>query len=227
MTKILISGIVRVRAGGLLAGMALASLLACGTAFAQTAPDPSAATQNSVKLARVLMALPAGSPWLSLKVDPLLCIYNPVNSSWPGGRIEQEITPYFVPFKTELERAGYKVFTPGEDNLFDPEAGSSDYEAAAVITDAHVEGCVSDGAYFTNRGSVRGDGSMTIDWQLYSRLKKQVVAHVSTSGTSKLSKSVPGGVVRLITDAFAGNVRELASNADFRAALPNRQSTSS
>jgi S1-C subfamily serine protease len=60
---------------------------------------------------------------------------------------------------------------------------------------------------------------MKIDWQLYSRLRKQVVARVSTNGTSKLEKSVPGGVTRLITGSFASNVRELASNADFRAAL--------
>ena len=45
-----------------------------------------------------------------------------------------------MPFKTELTAAGYKVITPGEDNLFDPEAGSADYEAAAVITDEHSKG---------------------------------------------------------------------------------------
>jgi S1-C subfamily serine protease len=60
---------------------------------------------------------------------------------------------------------------------------------------------------------------MKIDWQLYAPIKKQVVAHVSTSGSTKLDNSVPGGVTRLITEAFAANVRELAANADFRAAM--------
>lgn len=205
-------------------GAALAWLLACGTVFAQTAADTSAASepsgtaQNSVKLTTVLMALPAGAPWLSLHIDTLLCIYNPVNSSWSGGREAQEVSPYLVPFKTELERARYKVVNP-EDNLFDQDGGSADYEAAAVITDARIEGCVSNGAYFTESGSVRGNASIKIDWQLYSRLKRQVVARVSTSGTAKLEKSVVGGVQRLVVDAFAANVRELATNADFRAAL--------
>jgi serine protease Do len=204
--------------------MALACLLICGPTFAQTAQDPStapdnpAAAQNSVKLVQVLMGLPAGAPWLSLTISPL-CITNRGVQTWAGGRIAQKLPPYFVPFKTELERAGYKVITHGEDNLFDPEAGSSDYEAAAVITDAQIEGCVSDGGLFSDGGSVRGDGSMKIDWQLYSRIRKQVVARASTSGKSKLDRSVPGGVTRLITESFASNVRELAANADFRAAL--------
>jgi len=197
-----------------LAAMALGGEIA----FAQT-PQDTPATQNSVKLVRVILALPAGSPWLSLKVDPLLCIYRPVNQSWTGGRVDQEISPYSVPFKRDMESAGYKVVTPGEDNLFDAQSGSADYEAAAVITDAHVEGCVSDGSYFTNKGSVRGDASMTVDWQIYSRIKKQVVARVSTAGAARLGSSMPGGVARLVTEAFASNVRELAQNADFRAAM--------
>jgi S1-C subfamily serine protease len=139
--------------------------------------------------------------------------------TWAGGRVRQEPSPYFPPFKAELERAGYKVVTPGEDNLFDRESGSADYEAAAVITDAHIEGCIMNGAYFTDKGSVRGEGSMKIDWQLYSRIKRQVVARVSTSGTAKLEKTVQGGVVRLITESFASNVRALSENAEFRTAL--------
>jgi serine protease Do len=117
-----------------------------------------------------------------------------------------------------MERAGYQV-TDAVDNLFDTETGASDYQVAAVITDAHFEGCISNGAYFTESGSVRGSGSMKIEWQVYSPLKRQVVARVSTSGTSKLEKSVVGGVQRLIVEAFASNARQLASSADFRAAM--------
>jgi S1-C subfamily serine protease len=205
--------------------IALAGFLACGTAFAQPAQQASSsqaaatADQNSVKLVKLLMALPAGSPWMSMKVGGLICIGNPTVQTWPGGREEQKISPYSIPFKTELERAGYKVVTPGEDNLFEEAAGAADYDVAAVITDAHVDGCMANGVFLTERGAVRGDASLKMDWQLYSRLKKQVVARVSTSGTAKLEEAAPGGVARLITEAFASNVRELAQSADFRAAM--------
>ncbi|HET7084554.1 MAG TPA: serine protease [Rhizomicrobium sp.] len=210
MTKYLMTGV-------------LAWMLACGAATAQTAEDSStgrdpSATQNSVRLARVILALPAGSAWLTFRTG-LLCIANTRSQTWAGGREAQNLPPYAAPFKAELERTGYKVITPGEDNIFEPDAGSVDYEIAAVITDADIEGCVSQGEFFTDRGSVRGSGSMKIDWQLYSRIKKQVVAHVGTSGTAKLDRSVPGGAARLIVEAFASNVRELAQNADFRAAM--------
>jgi S1-C subfamily serine protease len=60
---------------------------------------------------------------------------------------------------------------------------------------------------------------MKVDWQVYSRLKKQVVARVSTSGTSSLDHAVPGGVQELVIAAFTENVRQLAQSTDFRAAM--------
>jgi len=199
---------------------AMMLFLTCGAALAQPAPGaPDAPAQNSVKLVGVYLALPAGSLWLSLKTD-MLCVANPVTRTWPGGREAQNLPLYSVPFKAELEQAGYKVVTPGEDNLFDAQAGTADLEAAGVITDARIEGCISNGAYYFNeRGSVRGTGSLKVDWQIYSRLKKQVVARITTNGSARQDKSVLGGEARLVTEAFASNVRDLAANADFRTAM--------
>jgi serine protease Do len=207
---------------GGLAATAFALLLACGSAFAQITPDASASdapapTQASLKLVGVIAALPAGTPYLSLGLGSL-CGGHQIKT-WSGGRAPQALGPYSDAFKTELEQAGYKVFTPGVDNLFDREAGSTDYEAAALVTDEHIDGCV--GGFFTGNGpnDVRGDGSMKVDWQIYSPITKLVVARVSTSASAKLDKGVPGGLERLFTEVFAANVRELASNLDFRAAM--------
>jgi hypothetical protein len=128
-----------------------------------------------------------------------------------------------------LEGAGYKVITPGEENLVDQESGAADYEAAAVITDKHLDACVMvlSGLLgsLVEKGEVRGSGSMTVDWQIYSRLRKQVVAHVSTSGTSKLEHAVVGGAQQLAQMAFSENERALAQNADFRAATSAPKAT--
>ena len=225
MTKIALTNAQRiVWASVSLTGMTLALLLAGGGAFAQTAPDSSVvsdtsgAAQSSIKLVRVIAALPAGATWLKLRGGSL-CVSAPIVKTWTGGRMQQDLPPYATAFKTELEQAGYKVVTPGEDNLFDPEAGSADYMAAAVITDEQIDGCIMPGDLFTHRGDIRGDSSMKIDWQVYSPIKKQVVARVSTSGTAHLDKSVPGGQAQLINQSFASNVRELAANAEFRAAM--------
>jgi S1-C subfamily serine protease len=213
MTRLLMAG--PLMAGGLAWG------LACGSAFGQTSAATSdLAAQNSVKLMAVIAALPAGTPWLSLGTGAF-CAYSPTVQTWTGGRVPQALPPYSAAFKKELEQAGYKVVTPGEDNLFDSEMGAADYEAAGVITDEHIDGCVNNGAIFAggNLGDVRGDSSMTMDWQAYSRLKKQVVAHVTTTGKAHRETSIPGGEQRLLVDSFASNVAQLAANADFRAAL--------
>ena len=60
---------------------------------------------------------------------------------------------------------------------------------------------------------------MKVEWQINSPLKKQVVAHVTTQGTSHLGQATPGGVERLLVDSFASNAAALAANAEFRAAV--------
>jgi hypothetical protein len=155
----------------LLMTSALAWALACGTAFGQASQDTSTANppaQNSVKLVKLMANLPAGTPYISLRVGNTLCIGEPHIQTWPVGEIAQNISAYAIPFKTELERAGYKVVTPG-DNLFDPDS-AADYEAAAVVTNEHIEGCVSPGSSLFvkhDAGDVRGKGSMEMDWQIF------------------------------------------------------------
>ena len=203
---------------GKFAMMALAWLLAGGAAWAQAPQDTSAAPPNSVKLTKVIADIPVGTPYLSLRFGAL-CLAHHTSRTWVQASEAQKISPYSVPFKAELESAGFKVVIPGEDNLFDPESGSADYEAAAVITDEHVDGCVSKGSIFFEGGQVRGEGTMAIDWQVYSPIKKQVVAHIHTTGTSRLEESELGGLQKLVVASFAANAHELAANADFRAAM--------
>lgn len=150
--------------------MLVAILLAAAPAFAQApgaalAQDASATGKNSVKLVRVIAALPAGAPWLTLSSPSLrggllasfLCFHDGVTKTWTGGRENQDIAPFAAAFKSELSQAGYKVITPGEDNLFDPDSAAADLQAAAVITDMKIEGCMS-GA------DIRGNGDMKVDW---------------------------------------------------------------
>jgi serine protease Do len=202
-----------------------AVVLMCGAARAQSSPDAAseqtAPVQNSIKLVRVIAALPAGAPWLTLSTPSLsggllslvLCFHDGVTRTWDGGRQDQDLPPYAAAFKSEVDRGGYKVVTPGEDNLFGQQSGATDLQVAAVITDMQIDGCLSHG------GEIRGSGTMKVDWQIYSPIKKQVVARASTSANTKLENSEAGGVQRLVSGTFAANTRELVSSADFRTAM--------
>lgn len=210
MIKMAVSGVV---AWLLLGGAAL------GQSTSDLFPDASSASKNSVKLTTVLLALPAGTPYLSMKFG-LFCTENDMVRTASGGREPQDLPPYSAAFKTEMERAGYRVVA-AEDNLFGEDAGSSDYQVAGVITTARIDACVSRGRLLSagNLGDARGTGTMTVEWQVYAPIKKQVVARISTSGVFKLDNTVPGGVAQLFTGSFASNARELAAHAEFRAAV--------
>jgi S1-C subfamily serine protease len=190
--------------------------LAAGPALAQPT-DNLVGSQNSMKLTAVIMALPAGKEWLSVKAE--WCARPVLSRHATGGRDRQDLPPYTTAFKAELERAGYKVSS--DDNVFATEASAADYQIAAVVTDALIDACVNYGSVLSSgkTGDTRGDGSMKIEWQVYSPIKKQVVARIITNGTAKLEKNVPGGVEQLITASFASNARELASNSEFEAAV--------
>jgi len=190
------------------AAMALALPLACGGALAQETASAS------VKLVRVIRALPVGTPWLRLNVSRSFldsCPYGGVTQI-ADERKELRLASFSGTFKVALQSAGYKVVTPGEDNLFDGEARSADLEVAAVITSVLVTGCVSEGDPLGERGGVKGGSLMSVDWQVYSPINKQVVAHLSTSASATLDQSITGGVDLLISRAFETNARRLASN---------------
>jgi hypothetical protein len=121
---------------------AIAWLLLGSRVLAQSTPDPVfSSAQNSVKLSGLYIDLPAGDPWLSIMRGSVICFSQPVVQTWKGGREAEKISSCLPAFKTALEGAGYKVVTPGKDDLFDKSAGTADYEVAGVISAARVNGC--------------------------------------------------------------------------------------
>jgi len=199
----------------------LACWLAGGPAMAQDDAKPTdAAPQNSVKLVKLFVELPAGTPYISLRTA--FCNTTLSNKTWTAGRVAQQISPFLPPFQTELESAGYKVAGPSDSNVFDDQAGAADLEVAAIVTDEHINSCVLDTDWIFkgwHKGDANGTGKLAITWQIYSRLTKQVVANINTSGTSRIETPVAGGVQKLVMEAFTQNVRGLAQSDDFRAAV--------
>ena len=81
------------------------------------------------------MAIPAGTPWLSI-TRGLACLLDNSGSARDGRtRDPQDLPPYAAAFKTEMEKAGFK--TIADDDLFNREdMKAADYQVAAVVTDA-------------------------------------------------------------------------------------------
>ena len=192
-----------------------ACILTCGVALAQSAP---AGEPSSVKLTTVISDIPAGTPVLSVSTG-LICLRENVAGRAMGGREPLDPAPYAAFFKAEMEKAGFKVLV--DDDLFAQEPASADYQVAAVISDEHVYACMSNGGLLHDgqAGDSKGNSSMRVDWQIYSPVRKEVVAHITTSGAFDMPGTTADGIAKLRAGAFASNVRELAANAQFRSAV--------
>ena len=193
--------------------------LACCSALAQTASDSGRVPKPPIiKLTAVMLQISAGTPWYTARIG-LLCNTDYAIRRGTGSREPQELRPYATIFKNEMTNAGYQATL--DDDLFDREdIKAADYQVGAIITDAHFTACMSDGNVFTGQaGSARGDGSMKVEWQVYSPVRKEVLARIDTSGDAKVPNTVPDGVSLLTGQAFAANVRALIATPEFRAAI--------
>ena len=191
-------------------------LLFPALALAQTPAPPKVEDKpRTVQLSRLVTKLPPGTQWLVLQRG-MFCVTN-TTQTWSGGESEFKVGPVLDTFRDEMTKAG--LAPEQEASLFDPSAVSpSEFALAGLITDESVKVCAPDGSP-QGLNNLKGEISMSIDWQLYSRVEKQVVAKVHTTGKFIAHDPTPGGAPKLINDVFAENVKALATDPAIRAAL--------
>jgi S1-C subfamily serine protease len=161
-----------------------------------------------------------GTMWVGV-----ICI-QPTPVTW------QDVSPGFVDLKDvfgeELKTAG---FQPDQDpgNLFaDTETSATDLEVGAMLRGINVSYCGD---------LLHMSGKMTVDveWQVYSNLRREVVAKISTHEVAQRSKAIGGKETKrsLGQMAFAASVRALLNDEQFRQLVtapdpnvPTRQATS-
>ncbi len=196
--------------------------LACGIALAEDAPP---ASRPTLKLSTVLIAMPAGTAYYTVSFG-LACLNTDGVIRATGGREPQPLPPYTTVFNTEVEKAGFKPVA--QDDLFNrDDTGAADYLVGAVITNANIRACASRGGLLGpgNQGDARGSGTMQIEWQVYSPLKNEVVARVTTNASVNVEKAVPDGMIRLVVSGFSNNLDQLLASPEFRTAMNNKPPT--
>ncbi|MBS0364011.1 MAG: trypsin-like peptidase domain-containing protein [Proteobacteria bacterium] len=170
-------------------------------------PLPSDAKPRPVTFARAKAEMPDGKTVGFFKYG-VICV-QPMAIQW-----KQAATGFSRlkdVFGEELKAAGFKPDSdPG--NLFsDPEAGQTDLQVGALFKSADVDVCETT---FHVTQTVR----VAIEWQVYSTLKREVVATIETSEGAQKTRSVNGkdDGRSVYQEAFAANVRSLLSNDSFR-----------
>jgi serine protease Do len=190
-----------------IAGLCVATLaLGFSASIATAANGPP----KIVAFQRLVQQIPAGTQWMH-KHQSILCYGDGVEVS-NGERREIDITPYLASFRSSFKGAG---LNPEEEaNLFAREGESSaDYALAGIVTDERLNVCMP--VYKVPnyaKDPLKGEGSMTVEWQLYSRLEGKVVAQVKIISTYSTKDALPGGASVFAEAAFGENLKILAAD---------------
>jgi len=196
-----------------------AAAVSCATlasvADAQGVTTPPAGPAKTVALARVVVKLPPGTQWAVLQKGVFCNVASSATSD--GSQTEFKVASIQDTFRHEFRAAG--LHPEEEASLFDPAGASpAEYALAGIITLEKITICVPD-ATPANANRVRGDATATIEWQLYSRLEKQVVAKAVTTAGYSTHDVVDGGLPTIFNNMFAANFKLLAQDPGVRKAL--------
>ncbi|CAN5536138.1 hypothetical protein BH10PSE5_BH10PSE5_13290 [soil metagenome] len=131
---------------------------------------------------------------------------------WREGRMDVDDNIFPDTFRREVRAAG---FESGSDSLFDKDESSGEFTVGARVKSMSAQLCSAESEYVSHRE--KGSMSLTVEWQIYSRLQRKVVATVATSGAFALDRFQRDPVANpLLVGAFRQNVRSLTDSDEFR-----------
>lgn len=134
--------------------------------------------------------------------------------AWKGGQQELKNLGFEDILRSEVTSAGFKVDgDPG--NLFDSSPSASDLQVAGLVTDLDFDTCMLYIGY-NNTSTIKGHGTVKVQWQIYSSLQKTVLAKVETLEGVELKNSGPGGIDGMIAAALRENARAFIASPEFR-----------
>lgn len=176
----------------------------------QVPPLSPDAKPQSVSFARAAFQIPEGKVWAYDEFGFILCGIHAQPAKWAAADWEPDTARLGSVFQDEATRAGFSA--PKSTNLFDADSSSTRYRIAALITDM-------DGRFCHEPPRTIGRMTMTVEWQLYDTLSREVVLRVPTVGGARQDRGVTEGVVTVFMGAFRENVRALLADESYRAAI--------
>lgn len=144
----------------------------------------------------------------------LLCVPNG-DLNWRGGKLNIDSDEFTEAFQEELAKYNFK--TVGDTNaLFeDPSTWKSEVLVAGLVTELKANICFPY-AGFMNFTTSKGEAYIKVEWQIYSKLDRQVVHKVIAEGDGKHDDAVEGGDIIAVLNAFSEATRVLLNDSKFR-----------
>ncbi len=184
-----------------------------------SAPLAPGVQTRTVSLSKIVARVDSDARWAAVRAGPL-CL--PTGRlAWGKSSGQMQTDALSQVFRDEVEAAGFRM--EGEpDNLFEEAASFTEYTVAGVVKDAEGQFCFPS---TLGGGKVKGSAVLEVEWQIYSRLQRQVVARVPTRAGFEARRTVDGGVDMVVLDAFGETVKALIASDAFRKTFVGRQLT--
>lgn len=195
----------------------LLKALVCLTAAIWVAPAFAAVSPpKTVALQRLVVEAPNMARRATVKYD-LLCSKIWASETFPSTG-EEEVAPYLASFRQIFSDAGLNP--QRETNLFENSGSSgAEYALAGIIRRETYDMCIPLVASALRRMDLTGTATMTIEWQLYSRLESRVVAKATIASTFASKTALKGGPEVYETRNFEENLKLLVADPAIREAL--------
>ena len=141
---------------------------------------------------------------------------------WRGGRSNWGGDELTETFQEELKKANYIVVGDPDALFDDPDAWKAEFLVAGMVRSVQANICYPF-AGLGNMADGTGEASLSVDWQIYSRLDRQVVYKTSTAGHGERREMRPDVEADIFLDAFAQATRQLLADRGFHELVTGKE----
>lgn len=184
--------------------------MACLLAVVAAATASNAAAASPVGFSRIVARIEPGTEWMTVKAGAFC--EDSTTLTWDASKSEIEPSNYASLFRKVVSNAGFSV-EGSEDALFDEVQPKGEFVVGAVIVGLNGSVCYGKGFAAEDAGSGRLE--MAVEWQIYSRLDRKVVAAIPTRAEARQDQAKRGVAQQLPLSAFRINTEQLVASPEF------------
>ena len=170
---------------------------------------PEGTATRPVQLSKIIVKLSRGEPIGRVKGGLICVVAEPL--IWKGGRMQLDVTDFDEVFKDELSNLGFDVVSVVGEMFDQGDDKRAEYLIGGTVKSMLVDVCYPNSG-FGDFMSAKGTALMEVEWQIFNRLDRTVVATYKTRTGFEQKKSQAGGFETIIFSAFAENIRALAAS---------------
>lgn len=134
--------------------------------------------------------------------------------TWRGGRVQFTESEFDDVFIEELSKANYEVVGDPNALFNDPDSWNAELLIAGRINSIRANICFP-WSGFRNYSDAKGEAFVRVEWQVYSRLDRQVIFTTTTEGDGEVRNASASGELDPFMFAFAEATRGLLANKEF------------